>query len=60
MELLDGTNLTIESVRGDQELANAGSTFVTYEGFVNVTGTDPSGNVIEGFGLVEIEPSPPA
>ncbi|KAL1883345.1 hypothetical protein Daus18300_000403 [Diaporthe australafricana] len=56
LELEDGTTLYVSNVRDDQELADSAGFFVTYEGFVEVTGQTSSGESITGFGLVEIEP----
>lgn len=53
--LEDGTLLTISSALEDQEIGPL-TTLLTYEGFVNVTGTGPNGEYLGGFGLVEIEP----
>lgn len=53
--LQDGTNLTIHSASNDQELYS--SSFASYEGFITVSGTGPSGDMITGYGLVEIEDS---
>lgn len=56
IELQDGTSLQVRSIRDDQELADSDGLFVTYEGFVEVTGTTSSGDAITGFGVVEIQP----
>lgn len=56
LELQDGTSLSVRNIRDDQELADSDGRFVTYEGFVEVTGTTPSGENITGFGVVEIQP----
>lgn len=56
LELQDGTCLEVSNIREDQELADSDGLFVTYEGFVEVTGTTSSGKTITGFGVVEIQP----
>lgn len=56
LELQDGTRLQVSNVREDQELADSDGMFVTYEGFVEVTGTAASGEAITGFGVVEVQP----
>jgi hypothetical protein len=52
--LQDNTRLTVKSTHEDQELRS--DTFVTYEGFVTVTGVGPDGEPVSGYGLVEIQP----
>lgn len=56
VELLDGSSLDITSVRADQELADAAGFFVTYEGFVEVSGCRANGEPLKGYGLVEVSP----
>lgn len=56
LELQDGTSLEVRNIRDDQELADSDGLFVTYEGFVEVTGTTSSGGTITGFGVVEVQP----
>lgn len=56
LELQDGTSLEVRNIREDQELADSDGLFVTYEGFVEVTGKTASGETITGFGVVEIQP----
>lgn len=50
----DNTELIITSTLEDQELHS--TSFATYEGFVTASGTTPSGDALEGYGLVEIQP----
>ncbi|KAJ5614505.1 hypothetical protein N7528_008159 [Penicillium herquei] len=52
--LQDDTHLTVKSIYDDQEL-NLDNEFVTYEGFVTVSGRSASGEAITGYGLVEME-----
>ncbi|KAJ5711771.1 hypothetical protein N7488_005927 [Penicillium malachiteum] len=52
--LRDNTHLTVKSIYDDQEL-NLDNEFVTYEGFVTVSGRSASGEGITGYGLVEME-----
>ncbi|KAL2286586.1 hypothetical protein FJTKL_06934 [Diaporthe vaccinii] len=56
LELHDGTSLDVRNIRDDQELADSEGLSVTYEGFVEVTGTTSSGETITGFGVVEVQP----
>lgn len=56
LELQDGTSLEVRNIREDQELADSDGLFVTYEGFVEVTGKTSSGETITGFGVVEVQP----
>ncbi len=51
----DNTELIISGTLEDQELQS--TTFATYEGFVTASGTTPCGEALEGYGLVEIQPS---
>lgn len=52
--LHDGTELIITGTLRDQELQS--SQFSTYEAFVTASGTSASGEALEGYGLVEIQP----
>lgn len=56
LELQDGTNFRVSNIHDDQELADPDGVFVTYEGFVEVTGTTSSGETITAFGVVEVQP----
>jgi hypothetical protein len=56
VQLVDGTTLSIGTTRDDQELTDPQGIFRTYEGFVNVSGSTRSGESLDGFGLVEIQP----
>lgn len=56
LEMQDGTSLEVRNIREDQELADSDGLFVTYEGFVEVTGKTSSGETITGFGIVEVQP----
>lgn len=49
--LADDICLQIRSIRDDQELTDSNGLFVTYEGYVEVSGDQ------KGYGLVEIQPS---
>ncbi|GES58101.1 hydroxyneurosporene synthase [Aspergillus terreus] len=53
--LQDRTELVITSAHPDQELHSPA--FTNYEGFVTVSGTAPGGEQLEGYGLVEIQPT---
>ncbi|PYH89172.1 hypothetical protein BO71DRAFT_113714 [Aspergillus ellipticus CBS 707.79] len=53
--LQDGTQLDISSVYADQEVGYP-TTFVSYEGFVTVSGKSASGECVSGYGLVEVNP----
>jgi hypothetical protein len=57
VELFDGTKLTLMSIRPDQETPTSNGPLSTYTGFLNVTAEFPSGQVSQGFGVVEILPS---
>lgn len=55
-KFLDGTMLSITTIRADQELRDSQGHFRTYEGYVEASGTTFSGQRVHGFGLVEIQP----
>ncbi|KAF4547572.1 Kievitone hydratase-like protein [Elsinoe fawcettii] len=57
VDLADGTTLNI-TLPGpeNQELCDDQGTFCTYEGYIEISGTDKKGGRITGFGLVEVQP----
>ncbi|TVY70059.1 Kievitone hydratase [Fusarium oxysporum f. sp. cubense] len=56
LHLADGTELSISSVRDDQELYAPGGKLPTYEGYVTVAGVYKGSQKVEGYGLIEISP----
>ena len=56
LKLADETALWISSMRADQKIYASGGLFLTYEGYVKVTGAFKG--ILEGggYGLVEISP----
>ncbi|OHE94313.1 hypothetical protein CORC01_10360 [Colletotrichum orchidophilum] len=56
LRLADGTELSISSVRDDQELYAPGGKLPTYEGYVTVTGVYKGHQHVEGYGLIEVTP----
>ncbi|KFY19940.1 hypothetical protein V491_04101 [Pseudogymnoascus sp. VKM F-3775] len=56
LNLADGTEFFVSSVREDQELYALGGIFPTYEGYITVTGTYRGIWDVKGYGLVEISP----
>lgn len=53
LQLTDGTNFSISSVRPDREMYAAGGVLPIYEGYVTVTGVYKNSQKFEGYGLVE-------
>ncbi|KAH7409721.1 hypothetical protein BKA64DRAFT_742765 [Cadophora sp. MPI-SDFR-AT-0126] len=56
LELSDGTNLAISSVRPKQELVGANGAFPAYEGYVAVSGVLAGKQKAVGYGMAEIVP----
>ncbi|KAK1641041.1 hypothetical protein BDP81DRAFT_446012 [Colletotrichum phormii] len=56
LSLADGTELSVSSVREDQELYALGGKLPTYEGYVTVTGVYKGCQKVEGYGLIEVTP----
>jgi hypothetical protein len=53
LNLIDGTKLSISSVRPDQELFDQKRTFIGYEGYAIVTGSYKSIPGAHGYGIIE-------
>ena len=54
ISLADGTDLTVSSIRPDQQMVGDSLVSTVYEGFVNVTVNDKKGKEYSTFGVVEM------
>jgi predicted secreted hydrolase len=54
ISLADGTDLTVSSIRPDQQMVGDSLVSTVYEGFVNVTINDKKGKEYTTFGVVEM------
>lgn len=48
-----GPDLSLSSIRPDQEIESAGVPVISYTGFLNVTATYPGGITVPGFAVIE-------
>jgi kievitone hydratase len=54
VSLADGTDLTVSSIRPDQQMVGDSLVSTVYEGFVNVTVNDKKGKEYSTFGVIEM------